>query len=70
MAMAKKGEKSVPIKGLTDKRNFAVVITFTGDFLYLYRSYTESRPIVVSEETLSSLKVSTFPKKKSIVKRN
>ena len=35
MTMAKRGEKSVPIKGLTDKRNITLTfaVTFTGDFL-------------------------------------
>ena len=35
MTMAKHGEKSVPIKGLTDKRNITLTfaVTFTGDFL-------------------------------------
>lgn len=35
MTMAKRGEKSVPIKGLTDKRNITLTfaITFAGDFL-------------------------------------
>ena len=34
MTMAKRGEKSVPIKGLTDKRNIILTfaVTFTGDF--------------------------------------
>ena len=32
MAMAKKGDKSIPIKGLTDKRNITLtfVVSFTG----------------------------------------
>ena len=35
MTMAKRGEKSVRIKGLTDKRNITLTfaVTFTGDFL-------------------------------------
>ena len=35
MTMAKRGEKSVPIRGLTDKRNITLTfaVTFTGDFL-------------------------------------
>ena len=35
MTMAKRGEKSVPIKGLSDKRDItlAFAVTFTGDFL-------------------------------------
>ena len=35
MMMAKKGDKSIPIKGLTDKRNITLtfVVSFTGEFL-------------------------------------
>ena len=35
MTMAKKGDKSIPIKGLTDKRNITLtfVVSFTGEFL-------------------------------------
>ena len=35
MTMAKRGEKSVPVKGLTDKRNITLTfaVIFTGDFL-------------------------------------
>ena len=35
MVMAKKGDKSIPIKGLTDKRNITLtfVVSFTGEFL-------------------------------------
>ena len=35
MTMAKRGKKSVPIKGLTDKRNITLTfaVTFTGEFL-------------------------------------
>ena len=34
MTLAKRGEKSVPIKGLTDKRNVTMIfaVTFIGDF--------------------------------------
>ena len=41
MTMAKRGEKSVPIKGLTDKRNItlAFAVTFTGDFLLMQIIY-------------------------------
>ena len=46
MTMAKRGEKSVPIKGLTDKRNITLTfaVTFTGDFLpmqIIYGSKTD-----------------------------
>ena len=41
MTMAKRGEKSVPIKGLTDKRNITLTfaVTFTGDFLLMQIIY-------------------------------
>ena len=41
MTMAKRGEKSVPIKGLTDKRNIVLTfaVTFTGDFLPMQITY-------------------------------
>ena len=41
MTMAKKGDKSIPIKGLTDKRNITLtfVVSFTGEFLPLQIIY-------------------------------
>ena len=46
MTVAKRGEKSVPIKGLTDKRNITLTfaVTFTGDFLpiqIIYKGKTD-----------------------------
>ena len=67
MTMAKRGEKSVPMKGLTDKRNITLTfaVTFTGDF-FPCRSFTEVKQIAVSREALSSQKGSMSPKMKSI----
>ena len=51
--MAKRGETSVPIKGLTDKQNITLTfaVTFTGDFLpmqIIYGGRTDrSQPIAV-----------------------
>ena len=47
MTMAKKGDKSIPIKGLTDKRNITLtfVVSFTGEFLpmqIIYGGKTDS----------------------------
>ena len=44
MTMAKRGEKSVPIKGLTDKRNITLTfaVTFTGDFLPMQIIYGDN----------------------------
>ena len=41
MTMAKRGEKSAPIKGLTDKRNITLTfaVTFTVDFLPMHADY-------------------------------
>ena len=41
MTMAKGREKSVPSKGLTDKRNITLTfaVTFTGDFLLMQTIY-------------------------------
>ena len=51
MTVAKPGEKSVPIKGLTDKRNITLTfaVTFTGDFFahhadHLRRQKDRSQP--------------------------
>ena len=67
MTMAKRGEKSVPLKGLSDKQNITLTfaVTFTGDFLpmqIIYGSKTDrSQP-----RRLSSQKGSMSPKMKSI----
>ena len=68
MTMAKRGEKSVPIKGLTDKRNITLTfaVTFTGDFLPMQIIYAEAKHIAVSREALSSQKGTMSPKMKSI----
>ena len=45
MTVAKPGEKSVPIKGLTDKRNITLTfaVTFTGDFLPIMQIIYEGK---------------------------
>ena len=55
MMMAKKGDKSIPIKGLTDKRNISLtfVVSFTGEFLPMQ---TVVKLTVANQEVSSFLK--------------
>ena len=68
MAMAKRWEKSVPIKSLIDERNITLTfaVTLTGGFCPC-RSFTEAKQIAVSREALSSQKGSMPPKMKALV---